>query len=107
MSTVCEALEGVRTKWFEIGIGLGIPQTKLLEFKEESDPLSAMVGYWLMGSATEFGGKPMSWNAIVEVLRSHDVGEPGLAEQISRELCQLDAQTEIGKKQLLHSYTPL
>ena len=56
----------------------------LQEFKEERDPLSAVIDYWLRGNATE----SISWKSIVTALQSKHVGESGLAEQIRAEHCQ-------------------
>ena len=80
-------LGSIKTKWFSIGIQLGIPRSKLLEFEEERDPLSAVIDYWLKGNVTE-SVTPMSWKSIAVVLKSKYVGEPGLAEQISNKYKQ-------------------
>ena len=77
----------VETKWFKIGIQLGIPRDKLLEFQQSPDPLSAVVDYWLRGNVTE-SVIPISWQSIANALKSKRVGEPGLAEQIIKDYCQ-------------------
>ncbi len=64
--------------WFKIGVQLGIPHSKLLEFEEMRDPLAAVIDYWLKGNVTE-SASPISWNSIVTALKSAYVGEPGLA----------------------------
>ncbi len=92
MRTVCSALGRVKTKWFEIGIQLGIPRSKLKEFEEERDPLSAVVDYWLSGNVTE-PVVPICWKTIVNALRSEHVGEPGLAEEISKKYCPQEEDT--------------
>ena len=84
----------VKTKWLEIGIQLGIPRSKLLEFKKEDDPLSAVVDYWLRGNVTE-SVVPISWESIVTALKSKYVGEPGLAEEITKEYCQQEKEKGI------------
>ena len=73
--------------WFQIGIQLGIPHYKLKAFKEEPDPLSAVIDYWLMGNVPE-STVPISWKSIVAAMKVDSVGEPGLAEQIYRKYCQ-------------------
>ena len=83
MRTVCNALGSIKTKWFEIGIQLGIARNKLLEFKNEHDPLSAIMDYCLRGNVAK-STAPISWDSIVAALKSDHVGEPGLAEQISK-----------------------
>ena len=87
MRAICEALGDVETKWFKIGVQLGIPRSKLQEFKKDEDPLSAVVDYWLRGNVTE-SVTPISWATIVKVLKSKYVGEPGLAEKINKDYCQ-------------------
>lgn len=95
----------VETKWFKIGIQLGIPRSKLQEFKGECDPLSAVVDYCLKGNERD-SNSPFSWNVIVEALRSKYVGESGLAEQISKKYCPLGiAQAEIGKTNIILGFT--
>ena len=49
-------------------------------FENESDPLAAVVNYWLKGNTDV----PISWRALVEALKAKSVGEPGLAEQIRK-----------------------
>ncbi len=89
MRAICDALGSIKTKWFEIGIQLGIPRNKLKEFEEERDPLSAVVDYWLRENVTE-PVVPVSWKSIAAALKSKYVGEPGLAELISKKYCQQD-----------------
>ncbi len=72
-------LDVVARKWYMIGIQLGIPKNKLDEFQNLDDPLSEVINYWLQGNVK---GAPVSWETIVEVLRTEHVGEPGLATKI-------------------------
>lgn len=82
----------VKTKFIEIGVQLGIPHYKLLEFKKEDDPLSATLNYWLKGNVIK-PVVPISWRSIVKALQSKYVGEPGLAEQIHQKyLCPQEDQ---------------
>ena len=71
-----------------IGVQLGIPHAKLLQFRDEIDPLSAVVNYWLRGNA----GVPISWKSIVTALKSEYVGEPGLAQRIYSKYCSINDQ---------------
>ena len=89
LKSICNALGSIKTKWLEVGIQLGIPRSKLMEFKKEDEPLSAVVDYWLKGNVTE-SVVPISWQSIVAALKSEHVGEPGLAEQIRKKHCQQD-----------------
>ena len=64
-----------------IGIQLGIPCHKLEEFKNEHDPLSVIIDYWLKGNIKDV---KVSWEVLISILR---VDEPGLAERVSKENC--------------------
>ncbi len=99
MKNICDALGSIKTKWFEIGVQLGIPRRKLLEFEEERDPLSAVVDYWLQGNVTE-SVSPISWKSIVAALKSDYVGEPGLAKQISKKYYYQQEDTKVGKGEI-------
>ena len=83
---------------------MGIPRSKLLEFQEGRDPLSAVIDYWLRGNVTE-PVVSISWESVVATLKSEYVGEPGLAEQVSRRYCQL-GNTETEKGQLANKVEP-
>ncbi len=89
MKTICDELGQVIYKWFKIGVQLGIPYEKLMEFKKEEDPLAAAVTYWLKGNVDI---PPVSWKSVVDALKSPHVGEIGLAKRISRKYCQDTAQ---------------
>ncbi len=80
-------LGGIKTQWVEVGIQLGIPRSKLLEFEEVRDPLSAVVDYCLKGNVSE-SAVTVSWQSIVKALKSRHVGESGLAEEIRKKYCQ-------------------
>ncbi len=71
--------------WFEIGIQLGVPRSKLKEFSKEEDPLAAALDYWLNGNVDDV---PVSWKSIVAALNSSHVGEVGLAKTIGKKYCQ-------------------
>ncbi len=94
MRTICHALGRVKSEWFTIGVQLGIPHSKLKEFKDECDPLSAVVEYWLNGNVTD-QAVPISWKTIVKALKSEYVGEPGLAEEISSKYCPQEDTTKV------------
>ena len=85
MRTICKELGGVKHKFFEIGVQLGIPRNKLMEFKKDDDPLSAIIDYWLSGNVE---GVPLSWRSVSEALESSHVGEIGLAKEIIKKYNQ-------------------
>ena len=82
MRVICNELGGVKHKSFEIGIQLGIPRNKLLEFETDRDPLSAAVNFWLSGNVSDTSPPPISWMSIVTALKSRHVDEGELADTI-------------------------
>ena len=87
LKNILVPLESIKTKWFEIGIQLGIPRNKLKELEGEDNPLSAVIDYWLRGNVRETS-VPISWKSIMAALKSEHVGHPELAEQISKKYYQ-------------------
>lgn len=85
LRTVCNELGEVQHKAFEIGIQLGISRSKMLQFKQEGDLLSAAVDYWLCGNIKEV---PIAWRSVVEALLSNYVGEAARADAICAKYCR-------------------
>ncbi len=83
---MCNELGKVKHKWFTIGIQLGIPRYVLEQFKKEDDPLSAAVDYWLKGNVMEPVVVPITWDFLVDALKSVD--EKGCANTISKAYCR-------------------
>ena len=54
-----------------------------MDFKNDPNPFSAAVNFWLNGNVKEV---PVSWKSIVEALRN--IGEKGLARIVSEKYCQ-------------------
>ena len=86
LKTVCNELEDVKHKAYEIGIQLGIPHSKMLVFKQDGNILSAAIDYWLCGNVPD-ADIPITWGSIVAALESKQVGEIGLAKVISTRYC--------------------
>lgn len=84
--TVCNELSSVEHKAYRIGLQLGVPHCKMIVYKQQQgdDALSTAIDYWLRGNAPDV---PITWNSIVEALKSHHVGEAGLAEAIATKYC--------------------
>ena len=95
LRTVCNELEGVKLKAYEIGIQLGIPHNKMLEFEKEGNILPASINFWLCGNVPD-ADIPITWGSIVAALESKQVGEIGLARVIKAKYCcqQEEAQDE-------------
>ena len=87
LKTICNELVSVKVKSHEIGVMLGIPQHKLLEFRKGDNPLPAIADFWLCGNVKE---AEVSWKSITTALASDFVGEPALAKKISQKYCQVE-----------------
>jgi len=89
LRTLCRELSSVKHKFIEVGIMLGIPRSKLMEFKmSDYDPLSAALDFWLKGNVLDVA---VTWGSIVRALQSDYVGESGLAEKIHAAYCKQDS----------------
>ena len=81
---VCDELGVVKYRWRSIGVQLGIPYHKLMEFAKEEDSLASSINYWLCGNVDDV---PVSWRSVVKALESSHVGETGLARKIREKYC--------------------
>lgn len=86
LRTICNELGEVKWKFLEIGVQLGISRNKLMEFKEQRDPLAASIHYWLAGNVKD-AQIPLSWSSIVNALESSHVDELGLGRKIRAKYC--------------------
>ncbi len=77
-------LSAVKNKWRMIGVQL-VFKDVLDEFKQEDDPLSEVINYWLKGNIKD---SLISWASIVKSLKSKHVDEWGLAERIGSQYCK-------------------
>lgn len=89
LKSVNNALLAIRTKWFDIGLQLGISRNKLLEFKDDPNPLSAVIDYWLKGNLDV----PVCWKSIVTAVKTEQ--ETQLAEEINKKYCQKEGQNSL------------
>ena len=79
----------VQTKWYAIGLQIGIESHRLKAIKQESsglERLSEVIERWLREN-TEV---PVSWKSVVKALKAPSVGEKGLADQLHKKYCQPD-----------------
>ena len=78
------------TKWEEVGYALGIERGSMQHIKEETRTHSniilssfrAVFNYWL----SHAGQKQCTWNAVLNALKTKQVGEEKLANRIRGEL---------------------
>ncbi len=84
LRTICNELAPVQHKLSKIGVQLGVPQPKLMEFKNSDDPLAALIDYCLCGNVE---GVPLTWRSVVDALMCPHVDERGLAKDIEEKYC--------------------
>ena len=99
--TVCNELEDVKHKAYEIGVQLGISHGKLMQFKQDGNVLPAAVDHWLSGNVPD---TPITWRSVVAVLESKQVGEMGLARVISEKYCCKKEDSKDDKGQYMHGH---
>ena len=81
-----EEFNNIRSKWYEIGLQLGVSVGTLNAIKKDyhstSDCLRETLTIWLKTSPS-----PPTWNNIVDVLRRSTVGELRLAADLEKKYC--------------------
>ncbi len=84
LRTICNELALVKHKLSMIGVQLGVPHPKMIDFENSADPLAAVIDYWLRGNVE---GVPLTWRSVVDALMCPHVDEPGLAKHIKEKYC--------------------
>ena len=82
LDLLTQELSGMKQKWYEIGVDLGLEVSEI--HHQYSDPnvcLRETLRAELQHSA------PTTWRNIVDALRSPDVGESQLADQLEAKYC--------------------
>ncbi len=85
LRTICNELAPVKHKLSMIGVQLGVPHHKMMEFERSYDPLTAVIDYCLRGNVE---GVPLTWRSVVDALICPHVDEPGLAKHIEEKYCE-------------------
>ena len=67
-------------KWMMIGVQLNIDQATLQKISHQENPIRCYIELFTLWSQTQ--EPPMTWNSVIEVLRTPIVNEFGLAEEI-------------------------
>ena len=82
LRTVTNELGSVMTKWYPIGVQLGVDEHKLEEietnYQKTDRRFSEVIKFWLRGNTRV----AKSWESLVEVLDSPFVSERGLAMKL-------------------------
>ena len=82
MRIVLEELANCFTKYYHIGIQLGIDNGKIVEFEHNHSKAAdrcfpAVISYWLDGNAA-----PVKWETLIAALKSRFVDKTGLAQEL-------------------------
>jgi hypothetical protein len=82
LRNITNELGSVIDKWFQIGVQLGVSESKLHQIETDYHTLdrrfSEMISFWLNGNTQA----AVAWMSLVQVLESHFVNEKGLANQL-------------------------
>ena len=101
LGTVWEALFGIRSKAYNIGLTLKVPVGTLDAIKMEfSDPLNQLreiLKAWLKMATQQ------KWQAIVDMLRSRTIDEPTLASDIEANYCRGTQDTDQFRRKQQHA----
>ena len=85
MSTVRNEIHDARTKWYDIGLELKVPEPTLksIESKYTDDKvcLREVITAWLKA------GDNATWESLVDALRTKVVDEPKLAAVLEAKYC--------------------
>ena len=69
-------------KWFQIGIQLGLSESKLCQIESNYHDVERcfleVISFWLNGNTQV----AVSWNSLIDVLESPFVNEKGLADKL-------------------------
>ena len=83
LELLTQELSGVKQKWYEIGVDLGL-QNKVTEIHHQYFDPDVCLRETLKAELQH--SDPTTWRNIVDALRSH-VGEPELADQLEAKYC--------------------
>jgi hypothetical protein len=82
LRSITNELGSVIDKWFQIGVQLGVGESKLRQIETDYHTLdrrfSEMISFWLNGNTQV----DVTWMSLVQVLESRFVSEKGLANQL-------------------------
>ena len=82
LRSVTNELGSVMDKWFQIGVQLGLSETKLHQIESNHRTadrcFSEVVIFWLKGNTQV----AVTWKSLVEVLESSFINERGLAKRL-------------------------
>ena len=82
LRSITNELGSVIDKWFQIGVQLGVSESKLRQIRADNHTVhmyfTEMISFWLNGNTQV----AVSWESIINVLESHFVDEKSLANQL-------------------------
>ena len=85
LDLLTQELSGVKQKWYEIGGDLGLQGTVNKIRHRYSDPSVCL--RQLLEYGIEHSNPPTTWRNIVDSLRSPDIRESKLADQLEAKYC--------------------
>ena len=89
LQKVTNELGTVVDKWFQIGVQLGVSESKLREIEADHHTaqrcFSEVISFWIKGNTHV----PVTWKSLSQVLESSFVNERGLANEL-RKKCGME-----------------
>ena len=96
---VINELGSVINKWFQIGIQLGVDETKLRQIEADHRTadrcLSEVIMFWLNGNTNI----DITWNSLIKALEASIVNEKGLAKSL------IQKHAPVSKSELISTVT--
>ena len=97
MNTVFSALYLVSHKWFNIGLQLDVPISRLNIIETDrhgvEERMRTMLDYWLKNATVP------SWKVLVDALKAPIVGESRLANELEKQHCSPEDETRLGESE--------
>ena len=76
----------VRTKWYDIGLMLGVPVDRLESIQSDTNDMGASLRQMFV-YALRSGNPELTWKHIIDALESVVVSEESLADALSGKYC--------------------
>ena len=97
LKTVFNALHSVCHKWFNIGLQLDVPKSRLNIIKTDrpgaEEQMCTMLDYWLDNAPKLH----QSWKFLVNALKAPTVGQCRLANELEEKYCSPEDQSSLGE----------
>ena len=95
------ALHTVCHKWFNIGLQLDVPKSRLKIIETDrlgsEERMRTMLDYWINNATNPLP----SWEVLVGALKAPTVGESRLAKELEERYCSPEDQCSLGESEAI------